>query len=264
MNSSYIRKAVIPVAGTGSRLRPLTNKLPKEMLATTKGPIIQLIVEELINSGIEHIIFVTSQNKKIIEDHLRSIELPKLPNGMDVSLEFIKQGEVPGNGGAITSALPYTNNEPFLVVWGDEVFLNGGRLRAEELIDAYNTHRMPIIALTKVSDDNVSRCGIVEIDKMNGDHTCIIKSLIEKPSSTETTSRLASVGGYILTPDLANKVFTTHESSDGEVYLSSTLSIYVKDNDLLGKVIEADWYETGSLDGYASAFIAIEKSRKEK
>ena len=256
MAKTTIRSAVIPVAGQGRRMRPLTTVMPKEMLATANGPIIEIVVRELIESGIERIILVTAPGKEIIEEHLNSISLPPLPSGKKPTLTFINQGGIPGNGGAILDAADYLGDEPFIVVWGDELFL-GDNLRARQLIDTYALTKRPVIALTEVSPEDVTKCGIVEIASKLKDDLFEISALVEKPDPQSAPSLLASVGGYALTPQIIKILRETEPSGDGEVYLSSALATYIATHSLLGKLVDSEWHETGSMNGYVKAFVAV-------
>ena len=251
-----IRTAVIPVAGKGSRMYPLTVAAPKEMLATAAGPVIELVIRELIQSEIEHIILVTAPGKDVIRQHLDAVDLPLLPNGKQVKFTYINQNNIPGNGGAILTAATIAKNEPFIVVWGDELFL-GDNPRTKLLIEAFESTLKPVIALTEVEPEDVHKCGIAKIDQELSPGTYELSAIVEKPSIEDAPSHLASVGGYIVTPEIVDILKATQPSKDGEIYLSTALNEYAKSKTLLGKVIESEWHETGSFGGYVAAFMSI-------
>lgn len=257
-----ITTAVVPVAGKGSRLYPLTQATPKELFTTLDGSIIEMIIRELIESGITKIILVTSPMKLAIKTHVNAIALPLTPSGEKVKIHFVNQNKIPGNGGSIISALPYTKLDPFIVVWGDELFLNAKIPRTKQLIDNYKMHQKPVIALTEVSDEDVSKCGIVTTNNILEDGSYQISNLLEKPAAKDTPSRLASVGGYIVTHEIINELKRTSYSADNELYLSKALQAYCASHTLLGVVVDAEWYETGSFAGYERAFIAIAEKRR--
>ena len=189
MTNSKLRTAVIPVAGKGKRMRPLTLVMPKEMLPTVDGPIVETIVRELIQSGIEIIILVTAPGKEMIEHHLAAVELPKTVSGKKVELNYIHQDERPGNGGAILTAADIIADKPFLVVWGDELFL-GKDPRARQLIETFDATGRPVIALTEVADEDISKCGMAAIKRDRGNGLYELSALVEKPSVKDTPSRL--------------------------------------------------------------------------
>lgn len=257
-----ITTAVVPVAGKGSRLYPLTQATPKELFTTLDGSIIELIIHELIKSGITKIILVTSPIKPAIKTHVNAMILPLTPSGEKVKIQFVNQNRIPGNGGSIISALPYTKSEPFIVVWGDELFLNTKIPRARQLINNYEVHQKPVIALTQVSDEDVSKCGIVTTSHTLQDGSYQISDLLEKPAIEDTPSRLASVGGYIITSEIISELKRAPYSTDNELYLSKALQTYCASQALLGVVIDADWHETGSFAGYERAFTAIAQKRR--
>lgn len=239
-------------------MRPLTNVLPKEILPTPDGPIIEIVVRELINSGIENVILVTSPGKEIIQQHLASIALPKTPSGQTTQLDFILQGNRPGNGGAILTAAKHLGDEPFIVVWGDELFI-GDCPRAQELINIYEAWREPIIALTKIPMEATSKCGVANISSEIENGLFKLSGIAEKPDPRFAPSNLASVGGYVVTSAILDLLKKTRPSQDGEIYLSKALDEYANKYGLLGKLIDCEWHETGSMSGYVAAFTAIAK-----
>ncbi len=235
-----IRTAVIPIAGKGRRMYPLTAAAPKEMLATAEGPVIELVVRELIQSEIEHIILVTMPGKEVIQQHLEAVDLPLLSNGKKTVLTYVDQDNIPGNGGAILTAAKITKDEPFVVVWGDELFL-GDIPRTRQLVEVYESTLKPVIALTEVEPEDVYKCGIAKISKELSPGTFELSAIVEKPSVKDAPSRLASVGGYVVTPEIVAILKVTQPSPDGEIYLSTALNKYSSNKPLLGKLIESEW-----------------------
>jgi UTP--glucose-1-phosphate uridylyltransferase len=262
MTDHKLRIAVIPIAGKGKRMRPLTLVMPKEMLPTADGPIIETVVRELIQSGIETIVLVTAPGKEMIEQHLAAVDLPKTTSGKGVELKYIHQDDRPGNGGAILTAAQAIGDEPFLVVWGDEVFL-GDDHRAKQLIDAFNTTNKPVIALTEVRDEDIPKCGMAAIKNDLGGGLYELSALIEKPTAEDAPSRLASVGGYVVTPDVVSLLKNIQPSGDGELYLSTALNEYSQKRPLFGQRVSAEWHETGSMAGYTKAFLSVAKRKPE-
>lgn len=260
--NNSVRAAVIPVAGKGTRMFPLTASIPKVMLSTPEGPVIDLIVRELISSGIERIILVTSPGQESIQKHLETVELPITASGEPVQLTFVSQMPISGNGGAILTGASIIGDEPFVVVWGDELYL-GKVPRVKQLIEPFEKLNKPIIALKEVASEDVSKCGIVKIKSSAGKDLFEIAEVVEKPALEDAPSRLASVGGFIVTPELVKILENLKPMKDGELYLSQALDEYSKTESLLGKLVEAERFDTGNMAGYVSAFIAIAMRNQE-
>lgn len=251
-----IRKAIVPIAGKGRRMYPLTTVVPKEMLPTPDGPIIESVVRELILSGIEEIILVTVPSKGIVERHLGSVRLPRTASGAPAQLTYLYQNVRSGNGGAILSAVDVSCGDPILVVWGDELFL-GDHYRARQLIDAFASIGEPVIALTTVRGDDISKCGIVGVKNYLGRGMYELSGLVEKPEMEDAPSNLASVGGYVITPAIVEVLRRTEPSAGGELYLSAALCAYCEEEPLFGQLVSGEWNEVGSLEGYVKAFVSV-------
>lgn len=262
-----ITTAVIPVAGSGSRIRPLSLAMPKEMLATPFGPIIELITNELIDAGIERIIYVTTPGKGLIQQHLNAVTLHKHPDDKKVSLEFINQSSLPGSGGAILTAVTEKSlTDPFVVVWGDEIFIEQGSVgRTGELIEAYSKINKPCILLTEINEQDIHKCGMAITRKSeSGENLHRIINLVEKPEHWPHDKKYASVGGYILDLKTIEFLRQVELSDDGELYLSKALSNYLQSGeDLYGVLTTCEWHETGSMDGYISAFESLAALRRQ-
>src|SRR3990167_9233236 len=172
-----ITKAVIPVAGFGTRFLPVTKALPKEMLPVVDKPVVQYIVEELVASGITDIIFVTGQNKRAIEDHfdfhpeledwleksgktdaLKEIrEVAQLANFI-----YIRQKGPYGNGTPVLNAQHLIGDEPFVVVWGDDIFAHGKKPRVAELLETFEKYQGTILTAVEIDDDGTKKYGVIE------------------------------------------------------------------------------------------------------
>lgn len=213
-----IRKAVIPVAGFGTRFLPATKAQPKEMLPLVDKPIIQYVVEDAVSAGIEDIILVTGWHKRNIEDHFDyPFELEKRleESGKTKQLEeirriadmanfyYVRQKGPQGNGTPIWNARHIIGDEPFLVLWGDEFVEAGPKTRAQQLVEAYEKHGGSAVlgAVRSTKEEDYSRYGYAignEIEK----GTIGIDKFIEKPGAGVTDSPYAVVGGYVFSPDI--------------------------------------------------------------
>jgi UTP--glucose-1-phosphate uridylyltransferase len=231
-----VRKAIIPAAGLGTRFLPATKAMPKEMLPIVDKPTIQYIVEEAIESGIEDIIIVTGKGKRAIEDHFdSSFELEQnllekqkfellneVQKSSKVDIHYIRQKEPRGLGHAIWCARKFIGNEPFAVLLGDDI-VRADIPCLQQMMEQYECHYASIIGVQHVSDDEVSRYGIVdgfEIEK----HLYSINHLVEKPKKEEAPSNLAIVGRYILTPRIFEILSNQEPGAGGEIQLTDAIA----------------------------------------
>lgn len=247
--------AVIPVAGRGTRLSRLTRTVSKELLAVGDDVVLSHILAELEGAGVRDVLLVSREDKPDIAAYVDRITRAR---EFDLRIRILHQGPVPGNGGAILTAAECIGERPFIVVWGDEIFL--GASRAGQLIDAYRDRRAPTICLCRVPDREVPKCGMAEGVELGGG-AMRIGRILEKPRPEETASRWASVGGMVLEPSVVERLRVTPPSADGEVYLSTALDSVARTGTLFGVMIDARWFETGSYEGYARAFTAVARAR---
>lgn len=267
-----IRKAIIPVAGMGTRFLPASKAQPKEMLAVVDKPVIQYIVEEAVASGIEEIIFVTSIGKRAIEDHFdRNFELEYRleQKGKKKELEmvgaigklakfaFVRQTKPLGDGHAVLSALPFVDpNEPIAVLFGDDI-IDGKPPALAQLIQAYETYRDPVIALQEVERSEVSNYGVIGGNEVE-DRIWRISKFVEKPPENKAPSNLIAVGRYVLTPDVLNLLKTQKPGKDGEIRLADAFGSYLaKKRALYGCRFEGTRYDCGSKLGYLKAQVEL-------
>ncbi|MEK7452040.1 MAG: UTP--glucose-1-phosphate uridylyltransferase, partial [Patescibacteria group bacterium] len=233
-----IRKAIIPVAGMGTRFLPAAKAQPKEMLAVVDKPVIQYIVEEAVASGIEEIIFVTAIGKRAIEDHFdRNFELEyrleqkkKLEAlkeiqkiGKLAKFAFVRQTKPLGDGHAILSALPFVEkNEPVAVLFGDDI-IDGSIPALKQLIELYNEFESPVIALQKVPKKDVSSYGVIGGKKL-AKNAWQIDRFVEKPTVSEAPSNLIVIGRYIITPEIMATLPQVSAGKDGEIRLADAFT----------------------------------------
>lgn len=210
-----ITKCVILAAGYGTRFLPATKAQPKEMLPVVDKPVVQYLVEEAVASGIEDIIIVTGRGKRSIEDHFdKSFELEQtlVEKGKTkelaeverisglANIAYVRQPLPRGDGEALLYSQRFLGDEPFLLLYGDDLVINQVPA-ATQLIEAFYRKQSPIICIEKVPDERVSNYGIIESGYTDG-RTHRVDRFIEKPQPTETDSRLGVVGKYVLTPDV--------------------------------------------------------------
>jgi len=265
-----VRKAVIPVAGFGTRFLPATKAQPKEMLPVVDKPTIQYIVEAAVKSGITEIIIVTSGNKRAVEDHFdRSPELEKWLQkvGKTAQLKqlrviprlanfiYIRQKGGYGNGTPILNAEPLIGDEPFGVFWGDE-FFTGKTPWIRQMIKVYEKYQDPVLALTEVAKEEVGRYGIIDGPEVEP-NVYQIKRIIEKPAPHKTKSCLAGIGGYILTPEIFKILKNTKKGKDGELWLVDAIAKLLKQRSGYGVKIEGKLYDAGTIFGWLKANVEL-------
>ncbi len=268
-NPQRIRKAVIPVAGMGTRFLPASKAIPKEMLTIVDRPTIQYIVEEVVESGIEEIIFITSEGKEAIENHFDyNYELDvvlknkgktdlhheiKHLSGL-INIVSVRQKKPLGLGHAILSAKNVVGNEPFLVLLGDDLVL-ADQPCCRQMLDLYNEVQESIVAVQTVPKDQTFQYGIVE-GKSIKDRIYKVKRLIEKPAPGTTDSTLAIIGRYILHPDIFKILGKTTPGHGGEIQLTDALLALAKKRSMYAFEFSGTRYDAGDKLGYLKAIVA--------
>lgn len=265
-----VRKAVIPVAGLGTRFLPATKAIPKEMLTIVDRPTIQYIVEEVVASGIDQIIFVTSEGKSAIENHfdynfhLDSVlkeknktilgeELNNISNLIDIV--SVRQKKPLGLGHAIWTARNVVGDEPFMVLLGDDMVLSKTPC-ARQLLDLFEEVGESIVAIQRVPLAETSQYGIVEGEKIERDRTFKVSRMVEKPAPGTTDSDMAIIGRYILMPDIFQILDTTTPGHGGEIQLTDALLALTKKKGMYAMEFEGTRFDAGDKMGYLKAIIA--------
>lgn len=264
-----IKKLVIPVAGLGTRFLPATKAQPKEMLPVVDKPIIQYVVEDAVRSGITDIIFITGPSKRAVEDHFSPhyelINLLKKQNKLDIAEEvkkiadmanfiFIRQRGPYGNGTPVLCSKPVVGNEPFAVMWGDEFFYTPKQPQLKQLIEVFEKYGDPVITAHEVNDEGTTKYGIIDGIKVEKG-VYQVKNIVEKPGPDKAPSRLGSLGGYVLTPDIFDALEHTKLGKGGELWLVDALYKLLKKRPIYAKLIDGEYYDTGSKLGYLRANV---------
>jgi UTP--glucose-1-phosphate uridylyltransferase len=271
-----IKKAVIPAAGLGMRFLPATKAQPKEMLPIIDTPVIQYVVQECVDSGIEDILIISGKGKRSIEDHFdRNFELEariqkKEDEGVFnqlrhienmANIHFIRQKELNGLGDAIYHARFHCGNEPFAVLLGDTV-IESVIPATQQMIDTFEQYRQTIIAVEMVPPDKVSRYGIVggtEISKK----LLQLNELVEKPEVNKAPSNLAVAGRYILTPDIFQALEKTPRGKGDEIQLTDALRILLKHHGIMAQTIEGKRHDLGDKLDFLKTTIEFALKRDE-
>jgi len=266
-------KAIICAAGLGTRFLPQTKAMPKEMLPIVDKPVIQLIVEQAVAAGVTDIIIVTGSTKRAIEDHFdRSDELERdlREKGKDdkadqieaianlANFVYVRQKGTPkGNARPILNARHLINDdEPFYVFFADDFF------RSEvawpiQLRDAYNKTGKSVISLIEVDKKDADKYGMAEIGGEVSDRLFRLKSLVEKPGEANAPSNYASVGSYLLTPDIIPLIAREKVGKGGEITLADSINELATQGEVYGCFIEGVWHDTGDQLKYLKAVVDV-------
>ncbi len=271
-----INKAVIPAAGLGTRFLPATKAQPKEMLPVIDTPVIQYVVQECVDSGIEDILIISGKGKRSIEDHFdRNFELEsKIQEKEDevlytqirhienmANIHFIRQKELNGLGDAIYHARFHCGREPFAVLLGDTI-IDSVIPVTQQLIDTYEQYKQTIIAVETVPMEIVSRYGITGGKKIN-DKLMQLDELIEKPEVDKAPSNLAIAGRYILTPEIFSALEKTPRGKGNEIQLTDALRLLLKHENIIAHTIEGTRYDLGNKMDFLKTTVEFALKRKE-
>jgi UTP--glucose-1-phosphate uridylyltransferase len=275
MMKQKIRKAVIAVAGSGTRFLPATKAQPKEMLPIVDKPIIQYVVEEMVASGITDIVLVTKWDKKSLEDHFdRSLDLEdslkKSGKGhiaemikdlsMMANFIYVRQKGPYGNGTPVLSAASIVGDEPFVFAWGDDLVLSKEPF-TKKLIEDYEEHGAPVIGVQEVPLDQVEKYGIVKLI----DGTQDMLDVIEKPKRADAPSRLAQFGRMVLTPAILQELKDTPLGKGSELWITDAIKRYVAKGHQFRvvPVTDGEWLTTGDPLNYLKAMVSYALIRED-
>lgn len=266
-----IKKAILPVAGFGTRFLPATKAQPKEMLPVVDKPVIQYLVEEAVASGIEEIVFVTGRGKRAIEDHFdTSFELEHTLVEKDkkdlveevqrihglAKFSYVRQPQPLGDGHAILQAAHLVGNEPVLVIFGDCLY-DSQVPASKQLIETFEKYGDPVIGLSEVEKKDVSKFGVIDGVELNK-HTWEIKNMVEKPKVEDAPTNLVAVGKYVITPEVFQTLATMKHGKSGEIRLADAFEIMLGENrPLYGKILEGTWLDTGNKLNFMKAAIHL-------
>jgi UTP--glucose-1-phosphate uridylyltransferase len=268
-----VRKAVLPVAGLGTRFLPATKAIPKEMLTVVDKPLIQYAVEECIASGIEHVIFVTGRGKESIENHFdfspelesmlesrKKTELAKMVHsiGAGVQFSYTRQSEALGLGHAVLCAADLVGDEPFAVLLPD-VIMESAIPATQELVEIYEASGSGVIHVERVPKEKVHLYGIIDGAPENNakwsDKVLRVKNLVEKPSADKAPSNFGVTGRYVLPPEIFGYLKTTKPGQGGEIQLTDGLCRLADDNKMLACIYEGKVHDAGDKLGFLVANV---------
>lgn len=265
-----IKKAIIPAAGLGTRVLPASKAVPKEMLNIVDKPAIQYIVEEAVQAGITDILIITNRGKSIIEDHFdHSFELEHLleERGKDDVLDqvksvahmaniyFLRQKEAKGLGHAVLCAKSFVGNDPFAVMYGDDVIISQTPVIAQ-LVSAYETYNKPCVGIKEVSQEAVMKYSSMKLQGIKN-NLFDITDMIEKPNENEIFSLYSILGRCILEPDIFDVLENIPYGAGGELQLTDAMKHIARNRGMIGVDFEGERHDMGNKFGILKANIDV-------
>jgi UTP--glucose-1-phosphate uridylyltransferase len=274
--AARVRKAVFPVAGLGTRFLPATKAMPKEMLTVVDRPLIQHVVDEAMEAGIEHFIFVTGRNKSVIEDHFdRQFELEHVlaERGKTAELavlnsdlpgpgttSYTRQQDPLGLGHAVWCARELVGDEPFALLLPDVLVQTPGKGCLAQMLDAYTERGGNIIAVEPVPDDQVKNYGVVNVGEGDG-RVFPVNGMVEKPKPGTAPSNLTILGRYILQPEIFAILSAQEMGAGGEIQLTDAMLTLLKRQPFSAVKYEGRTFDCGSKVGFLTANVAYALAR---
>lgn len=263
-----LTKAVLPVAGLGTRFLPATKAQPKEMLPLLDKPAIQLVVEEATAAGLDDLLLVTGRAKRAIEDHFDrsfSLESALAARGEDTRLaevleptrlarmHFVRQGEARGLGDAVLLAKSHVGAESFAVLLGDDLLPTPSKV-LRRMVQLHADHGKAVLALKRVAREAISSYGCAAVEPFD-EGVFKVTQLVEKPAWTEAPSDLAVIGRYVLPPSVFEALESLDPGRNGEVQLTDALSKLVESEGVLAIEVDETHHDIGDKVGYFKAFV---------
>ena len=272
-----LRKAVLPVAGFGTRVLPATKTIPKEMLPVVDRPALQYVVDEAREAGIEHFVFVTGRNKGAIEDYFdRAYELEyslkekgktEIYDALDRNtpeagtMSFVRQQSAKGLGHAIWCARDVIGDDPFAILLPD-VLIKAKKSCLAQMVEAYEKTGGNIIAVDAVPEERVSNYGVIAPKSRDG-RLIEMSGMVEKPALADAPSNLKITGRYILQPEIMDILKTQAAGAGGEIQLTDAMATLMKTQAFHAYEYEGQDYDCGSKLGYFEAVLAYAKDHPE-
>lgn len=264
-----IRKAIIPAAGFGTRFLPATKAMPKEMLPIVDKPTIQYIAEEILESGIDHILIISGHAKRAIEDHFDSSPeleshlyehgkisvLKEIRKISSIKIHYVRQQYMRGLGDAILCAKDFVDGEPFGVILGDDVVYHPEKPALKQLMEQYEQTGGTVIGCQCVAPERVSAYGIIAGKEINDKGLLKVDDMIEKPSISEAPSRVAALGRYVITPEVFEVLEQTAPGKGGEIQLTDALRVMAHAGNVYAYCFEGKRYDTGDKLGFLKATV---------
>ncbi len=267
-----VKKAIIPLAGLGTRFLPMSRAVPKEFFPLVDKPVIQYIIEEVKKSGIKEVIFVLSPGQKTVLNYFKKspeLESTLIKRKKDkilkelkdfekifegISFSCVVQKKPLGDGHAILQAAKYANGQPVINAFGDDIF-DSEEPAMSQLINIFRTCNVPVVALKQLPMDKVPAYGVVAAEKI-ANRLYKIKKIIEKPELSEAPSNLVITGRHILTPEVFQYLKKATPSKKGEIILAEVLDKMLSDGKIIyGYELKGEWLECGDKQKWLKSFF---------
>lgn len=266
-----VNKAVILAAGLGTRMLPATKSVPKELVPIVDKPALQYLVEEIKASGIDDIMIIISRGKTLIEDHFDyapeleerllaggAAKEPMLKQVREIAeladIVYARQKEMLGTGHALLLAKNFVGNEPFALLYGDDVIMNDEKPVVGQLTDVYNTYQKSVVGVQEVSEELVMKYCTLDVQKV-GDRIYEVSDMIEKPKKEEIISHFSVLGRIVLTPDVFDYLDKTPYAENGELQLTDTMKLMANDGKMMAIDFEGIRYDMGNKLGVMQAQV---------
>ena len=280
-NARPARKAVIPVAGMGTRFLPATKAVPKELLPVVDRPALEYIVEEAARAGLPEVLMVTGRNKAAIEDFFD--RTPELETALEkkgdadrlaavqastdiAQVHFVRQGEARGLGHAVLQAAAFVGDEPFAVLLGDDL-IDARDVLLERMLDEQDNRNATIIALMEVDPDSIHMYGAAAVEATDDPDVVRVTGLVEKPAKEDAPSNLAIIGRYVLKPEVFEILERTEPGKGGEIQLTDALQEMAADVEgtggVYGVIFRGRRYDTGDRLDYIKAIVQLAVDRED-
>lgn len=271
-----VRKAVFPVAGYGTRFLPATKSIPKEMLPVVDKPVIHYAVEEAVRAGIDTLVFITGRHKRAIEDYFDAapeLEATLRAKGKDAAADlihailpehvnciFIRQSVQKGLGHAVLCAAPVIGDDPFAVLLADDFLGTEGQDFLSEMVAAYGRENRSQLAVMPIDGPEIERYGVI----VPGDGEREVAGLVEKPRAAEAPSNLASIGRYVLAPEVMDILAKTPPGVGGEIQLADAIDTLARapGETVAYCPLTTRRFDCGQVRGYLDAILAVGERRK--
>ena len=278
MTFPKIRKAIIPAAGFGTRFLPETKAMPKEMLPIVDKPVMQYIVEEIVDSGIEEILVISGHGKRSIENYFDSspqLEHHLLESGKtklleeihkisEIKIHYVRQKHMQGTGEAVLCARDFIDNEPFAVILGDAMVYTGNQEPAlKQLLDQYEKTGCPIIGCHKVNPEQVISYKVLDTTPIGDEGLLKVNTITKKPSAEVLSGSYATIGRYILTPEIFDILEMTQPGKEGEIHLTDALRVLTHTSQVYAYNFKGIRYNTGDKLGYLKATVEFALRRED-
>jgi len=272
--SKKVTIAVFPAAGLGTRFLPATKSSAKEMLPLVDKPLIQYVVEEAVNSGIESIVIVTGRGKTEIEDHFDvsfeleqlleqrgKLELVKEMRAISemARISYTRQREALGLGHAVLQARDWVGDRPFAVMLSDDI-MDSETPALRQLLDVYEKYDAPVIGTMRVEGEAISRFGALGVEKID-DRVYKVNDMVEKPPFAEAPSDLAIIGRYVLTPDIFDEIATTKPGAVGEIQITDAMRSLLRKRPFYAVRLEGTRHDAGDKLGFLIATVEFALKR---